>query len=40
MIFLAMEADIVLPTWLAWVVYSVLIVAIICGVVVAFRHMR
>jgi hypothetical protein len=37
---LAMEADIVLPTWLAWVVGGVLIVAIVCGFIIAVRHMR
>jgi hypothetical protein len=40
MTLIAMEADIALPTWLAWVIGGVLIVAIICGFIVAFRRWR
>ena len=40
MTLLAMEADIVLPTWLAWVVCGVLIAAIVFGAIIAFRRLR
>ena len=40
MTLLAMEADIALPTWLVWIVASVLIAAILYGAIIAFRRSR
>jgi len=37
---LVMESYIALPDWAVWVVGGVLIVAIVCGFIVALRHMR
>ncbi|MDB5319321.1 MAG: hypothetical protein JWN40_952 [Phycisphaerales bacterium] len=40
MTILAMEADIRVPGWFVWVVRGVLVAAIICAAVFAFRHLR
>jgi hypothetical protein len=37
---LVMESYIALPTWVAWVVGGVLVVAIVCGFIVALRRWR